>query len=54
MRTRTDPVTYSRDPCDTDQPPCFCLHDGDEEFCPAHGDPGKPAPEPPDDYDVED
>jgi hypothetical protein len=47
-------VTYARDPYDTDQPPCFCDLEnvGREvlttaEFCPAHGDPDKPAPEPP-------
>jgi hypothetical protein len=39
-------VSYARDPYDTDQPPCRCVQDG-EEFCPAHGDPSKPAPEPP-------
>jgi hypothetical protein len=50
-------MTYARDPYDTDQPPCVCGHeDGSalttEEFCPAHGDPAKPAPEPTDlDYD---
>ncbi|MDQ2874828.1 MAG: hypothetical protein M3Y33_08560 [Actinomycetota bacterium] len=46
-------MTYARDPLDTDRPLCLC---GDEdpswtlvtpEFCPACGDPGKPAPEPP-------
>jgi hypothetical protein len=43
-------MTYARDPYDTDQPPCVCpLEAGPvlttEEFCPAHGDPGRPAPE---------
>lgn len=46
-------MTYARDPYDTDQPPCFCagqdsgLARTTEEFCPACGDPSKPAPEPP-------
>jgi hypothetical protein len=43
-------MTYIRDPYDTDEPPCMC-GDGPgqttPEFCPAHGDPSKPAPEPP-------
>lgn len=48
-------MTYVRDPYDTDEPPCFCDLDNPRgevlttpEFCPAHGDPDKPAPEPPD------
>lgn len=50
-------MTYARDPYDTDQPPCFCgLEAGPvlttEEFCPAHGDPDKPAPEPPEDEEA--
>lgn len=45
-------MTYARDPYDTDEPPCFCPVGSPEpsttqEFCPAHGDPAKPAPEPP-------
>lgn len=45
-------MTYARDPYDTDQPPCVCPLDGEpvlttEEYCPAHGDPDKPAPESP-------
>jgi len=47
-------MTYARDPFDTDEPPCFCGWQGPadqvcttREFCPACGDPGKPAPEPP-------
>jgi hypothetical protein len=47
-------VTYARDPYDTDEPPCFCPVGSPDprttqEYCPAHGDPAKPAPEPPDD-----
>jgi hypothetical protein len=49
-------MAYSRDPYDTDQPPCFCDMEAGPvlttaEFCPAHGDPDKPAPEPPGDED---
>jgi hypothetical protein len=46
-------MTYARDPYDTDEPPCFCPLENTgpvtttAEFCPAHGDPDKPAPEPP-------
>jgi hypothetical protein len=46
-------MTYARDPYDTDEPPCFCDLENTgpvlttAEFCPAHGDPDKPAPEPP-------
>ena len=49
-------MAYTRDPYDTEQPACFCDMEGGPvyttaEFCPAHGDPEKPAPEPPDDED---
>ena len=45
-------MSYARDPYDTDEPPCFCDQEAGpvlttQEFCPAHGDPAKPAPEPP-------
>ena len=45
-------MTYVRDPCDTDEPPCFCGNQApgpvltSEEFCPACGDPDKPVMEP--------
>ena len=43
-------MTYVRDPYDTAEPPCVCGLSGParttEEFCPAHGDPGKPFPLP--------
>ena len=43
-------MSYVRDPCDTDEPPCVCGLSGParttEEFCPAHGDPAKPVTEP--------
>lgn len=45
-------MSYARDPFDTPEPPCFCDRAG-EEFCPAHGDPDKPAPEPPSDFENE-
>lgn len=39
-------MTYARDPYDTDHPPCRCATTT-QEFCPEHGDPAKPAPDPP-------
>lgn len=48
-------MTYARDPYDTVQPPCVCTGSSTRttpEFCPAHGDPARPAPEPPPGPDV--
>lgn len=44
-------MSYVRDPCDTDEPPCFCDQGvgpvlTTAEFCPACGDPDKPVTEP--------
>lgn len=43
-------MTYTRDPYDTDRPPCVCGTEPGpvlttEEFCPAHGAPARPAPD---------
>ena len=44
-------MSYTRDPHDTPEPPCFCGEQAPgpvlttAEFCPACGDPGKPIAE---------
>lgn len=34
------------------QPPCFCDTPAGQEFCPMHGTPEKPFPDPPADLDL--